>query len=71
MNYVELFNSAKPGYRVCSVCLKEKPLSAFYSDGTNKAGEKKYRRNCKECYKVSREKAKEVKKIHGTGKYYK
>lgn len=69
-NYVELFSKAKPGYRVCSCCLKEKPVTMFYSDGTDRNGNKRYRRDCKQCYKSARDKANEAKMLKGTGRYY-
>lgn len=41
-------------HRVCGACNKLKPLSEFYHDGTDSKGQPKYRRDCKECYKLAR-----------------
>lgn len=41
-------------HRVCGTCGKLKPLSDFYRDGKDKNGNIKYRRDCKECYKLTR-----------------
>ena len=41
-------------HRVCGTCGKLKPLSDFYKDGKDKNGNIKYRRDCKECYKLTR-----------------
>lgn len=42
------------GYRTCGTCLERKPVSEFYRDGVDREGNIKYRRDCKECYRVSR-----------------
>lgn len=41
-------------HRVCGTCGVLKPLSDFYKDGKDKNGNIKYRRDCKECYKLTR-----------------
>jgi len=40
--------------RQCGACGKVKPLSEFYKDGKDNHGKTKYRRDCKDCYKVAR-----------------
>jgi hypothetical protein len=40
--------------RTCSICLKPLEYSQFYSDGKDQNGAKRYRRDCKECYRVAR-----------------
>lgn len=49
------------GTRTCGLCDKAKPYSEFYSDGTDNYGKKRYRRDCKECYRVTRLKARRMK----------
>lgn len=49
--------------RMCSSCNEELTLDKFYSDGTNKDGEKKYRRDCKDCYRTTRLKTRMLKRI--------
>lgn len=44
----------KPGFRTCSNCQQEKPVDEFYKDGKDSQGNPKYRRDCKECYRVTR-----------------
>ena len=41
-------------HRVCGTCGVLKPLTDFYKDGKDKNGNIKYRRDCKECYKLTR-----------------
>jgi len=36
-------------YRECWSCHETKPVEQFYRDGTDKDGNPKYRRRCKEC----------------------
>jgi len=40
--------------RKCGCCNEDLPLEAFYKDGTDKDGNTKYRRDCKDCYKHTR-----------------
>lgn len=40
--------------RVCGTCGQLKDVSEFYKDGRDSHGNIKYRRDCKECYKVTR-----------------
>lgn len=40
--------------RVCGCCEKELPVDNFYKDGTDKHGKIKYRRDCKNCYRLTR-----------------
>lgn len=40
--------------RTCGNCLERKHVSEFYKDGKDADGNIKYRRDCKECYRVSR-----------------
>lgn len=41
-------------HRVCGTCGNLKPVSEFYKDGKDRAGNIRYRRDCKECYKRTR-----------------
>ena len=41
-------------HRVCGTCGMLKPVEAFYKDGHDSNGNTRYRRDCKECYKVQR-----------------
>lgn len=41
-------------HRVCSACGELKPVEAFYKDGKDSHGKVRYRRDCRECYKVQR-----------------
>lgn len=49
-------------HRVCGTCGELKPVEEFYKDGKDKNGKPKYRRDCKDCYKVARIREAEVKK---------
>lgn len=40
--------------RTCSSCNTQKPFAEFYSDGTDRHGVKRCRRDCKECYRITR-----------------
>lgn len=40
--------------RMCSSCEETKSVDEFYKDGKDPDGNAKYRRDCKECYRVSR-----------------
>lgn len=67
MGLAEEFVSSKDTttHRVCGTCGQSKPVSEFYKDGTDKNGEAKYRRDCKECYKVTRMQEAALKKKGG------
>lgn len=41
-------------HRVCGNCGELKPVEAFYKDGKDSRGNVRYRRDCKECYKIQR-----------------
>ena len=41
-------------HRVCGTCGERKPVEAFYQDGKDSHGNPRYRRDCKDCYKVTR-----------------
>lgn len=41
-------------HRVCGTCGQLKPIEEFYKDGKDRNGKQRYRRDCKECYKVAR-----------------
>lgn len=56
------FPEAKEGERVCGNCMTAKPVEEFYKDGTDSAGNTKYRRDCKECYRVTRLTSRRVKR---------
>lgn len=49
-------------HRVCGTCNKLKPVEDFYKDGKDNHGNIKYRRDCKECYKVTRIREAEMKR---------
>jgi hypothetical protein len=42
------------GERTCGCCFKPKPIDQFYKDGTDSEGNPKFRRDCKECYRITR-----------------
>jgi hypothetical protein len=48
--------------RTCGTCGETKPLSEFYKDGKDKEGNVKYRRDCKECYRITRLRARQMKR---------
>ena len=48
--------------RMCGTCGETKPLSEFYKDGKDKEGNVKYRRDCKECYRLTRLRARNMKR---------
>lgn len=56
MGLNEMFVSDKDTktHRVCGTCGELKPVEDFYKDGKDNHGNIKYRRDCKECYKVTR-----------------
>lgn len=48
--------------RMCGTCNRIKPVEEFYKDGRDKDGKPRYRRDCKDCYKVTRMREAELKK---------
>jgi hypothetical protein len=56
MSLTDMFVSDKDTetHRVCGTCGELKPVEDFYKDGKDNHGNIKYRRDCKECYKVTR-----------------
>ena len=48
-------------HRTCSNCGCRRRVDEFYKDGTNKDGTIRYRRDCKVCYKRSRDAEKALK----------
>jgi hypothetical protein len=56
MNISDMFVATQDSYthRVCGTCGERKPVEEFYKDGKDSKGNPKYRRDCKECYKVAR-----------------
>lgn len=48
-------------HRTCSICLEQKPFTEFYKDGTNSSGDAKYRRDCKDCYRITRLRTRKLK----------
>ena len=48
--------------RMCGTCGETKPLSEFYKDGKDKEGNVKYRRDCKDCYRITRLRARRMKR---------
>ena len=63
MGLNEMFVSDKDTktHRVCGTCGELKPVEDFYKDGKDNHGNIKYRRDCKECYKVTRIREAEMK----------
>lgn len=49
-------------HRMCGTCNSIKPVEEFYKDGRDKDGKPRYRRDCKDCYKVTRMREAELKK---------
>lgn len=49
-------------HRTCGNCMTRKPVEEFYKDGTDKEGKPRYRRDCKECYRVTRLTSRHAKK---------
>lgn len=56
MNLSSMFVSTQDSdtHRVCGTCGERKPVEAFYKDGKDSSGKIRYRRDCKDCYKVAR-----------------
>lgn len=50
------------GTRTCGTCSVNKSVDAFYSDGKDSDGNRRYRRDCKECYRVTRLKSRKKSK---------
>ncbi len=67
MSIKEMFVSNKDTetHRVCGTCGELKPVEEFYKDGKDNKGNIKYRRDCKECYKITRMREAEMKKGRG------
>ena len=67
MSIKEMFVSDKDTgtHRVCGTCGELKPVEDFYKDGKDNHGNIKYRRDCKECYKITRIRESEMKKGRG------
>lgn len=65
MSLDEMFVATKDTdtHRVCGTCGKLKPVEDFYKDGKDKSGKLRYRRDCKDCYKVARMQEAEMKKV--------
>ena len=63
MGLTDMFVSDKDTetHRVCGTCNELKPVEDFYKDGKDNHGNIKYRRDCKECYKVTRIRESEMK----------
>ena len=63
MSIKEMFVSDKDTvtHRICGTCEKLRPVEDFYKDGKDNHGNIKYRRDCKECYKVTRIREAEMK----------
>ena len=63
MSIKDMFVSDKDTetHRVCGTCNELKPVEDFYKDGKDNHGNIKYRRDCKECYKVTRIRESEMK----------
>ena len=67
MNLSEMFVATNDTdtHRVCGSCGQLKPVEAFYKDGKDKHGKMRYRRDCKECYKITRMHEAELKSKKG------
>jgi hypothetical protein len=48
-------------HRTCGTCGPQ-PIDAFYKDGTDSSGNVKYRRDCKDCYRITRLRSRRGKK---------
>lgn len=47
--------------RTCGCCLQPLATTAFYTDGKDREGNIRYRRDCKDCYKTTRAREARVK----------
>lgn len=67
MDIKEMFVSDKDtdSHRVCGCCGELKPVEEFYKDGKDNKGNIKYRRDCKECYKITRMRESAMKRSKG------
>lgn len=67
MSVKEMFVSNKDTetHRVCGTCEELKPVEDFYKDGKDNHGRTKYRRDCKECYKITRMRESAMKRSRG------
>lgn len=56
MNLSSMFVATQDSdtHRVCGTCGERKPVEEFYKDGKDSHGNPRYRRDCKDCYKVAR-----------------
>lgn len=56
MNISSMFVSTQDSdtHRVCGTCGELKPVEEFYKDGKDSHGNPRYRRDCKDCYKLTR-----------------
>lgn len=52
--FYEQAEKVPAGFKLCGDCGEVKPVSEFFKDGYDYKGEQRYRRDCKECYKVKR-----------------
>lgn len=52
----------KDGQRTCGTCLQPKSVDEFYKDGKDSNGDYKYRRDCKECYRITRLRSRQAKR---------
>lgn len=51
---IEALTEVPASSRICGSCEETKDLTEFYKDGTDPEGIVRYRRDCKECYKITR-----------------
>ena len=60
MNISDMFVSEQDTdtHRICGTCGERKPVEEFYKDGKDSKGKPRYRRDCKDCYKITRMKSK-------------
>ena len=56
MNLSSMFVATQDSdtHRVCGTCGELKPVEEFYKDGKDSHGNPRYRRDCKDCYKLTR-----------------
>jgi hypothetical protein len=50
------------GHRTCGTCLERKSVEHFYKDGKDADGNNKYRRDCKQCYRITRLRSRQAKR---------